>query len=117
MRQLRYALPGLLVAGPVLAQENAAQAVGSGLGLLVVLAMMIAVGAAVGWLASLVVRGGGSGFRSDVLSGIGGSILAGYLLPIAGLSLGTGLLGAFVPAVIGAVILLLILPLARRSVG
>lgn len=78
---------------------------------------MIVVGAVVGWLASLIVKGGGSGFWGDVLVGIGGSILAGYLLPALGLDMGSGAVGAFVPALIGAVLLLLIVRLIRRVAG
>ena len=36
---------------------------------------MIVVGAVVGWLAGLIVKGSGYGFWGDVLIGIGGSIL------------------------------------------
>jgi uncharacterized membrane protein YeaQ/YmgE (transglycosylase-associated protein family) len=104
-------------AGPALAQEDAAQAVGAGVGLLIGLAIMIVVGAVVGWLASLIVKGSGSGFWWDVLIGIGGSILAGYLLPAIGVNFGSGVIGALVPAVIGAIILLLIVRLIRRGAG
>jgi uncharacterized membrane protein YeaQ/YmgE (transglycosylase-associated protein family) len=114
MRQLQYSLLGVLAARSALAQDNASQAVGTGLGVLVGLVIMIVVGAIVGWLASLIVKGSGSGFWSDVLIGIGGSILAGFLLPLVGLNFGAGIVGALVPAVIGAVILLLILRLIRR---
>ena len=104
----------MLAASPALAQENAAEAVGAGIGLIIGLVIMIVVGAVVGWLASLIVKGGGSGFWTDVLIGIGGSILAGFLLPVLGLNFGSGIVGAFVPAIIGAVILLLIVRVVRR---
>ena len=46
------------------------------------------VGAIVGWNASLIVKGDGSGFLGNVLYGVGGSILAGYVLPLLGVRRG-----------------------------
>ncbi len=51
----------------------------------------------------------------DVLVGIGGSIIASYLFPAIGIPLGTGIVGAFLAALIGAVLLLLIIKLIRRA--
>ncbi|WP_433990144.1 hypothetical protein SuNHUV7_14550 (plasmid) [Pseudoseohaeicola sp. NH-UV-7] len=79
-----------LAAGPALAQEGAAEAVGTGLGLVIGLLIMIVVGAVVGWLAGLIVKGSGLGFWGDVVVGIGGSILAGFLFPMLGITIGTG---------------------------
>jgi uncharacterized membrane protein YeaQ/YmgE (transglycosylase-associated protein family) len=50
-----------------------------------------------------------------VLVGIGGALIARFLFPVLGVSFGTGIVGAIVPALIGAVILLLILKLIRRA--
>jgi uncharacterized membrane protein YeaQ/YmgE (transglycosylase-associated protein family) len=91
--------------------------VGGGIGLLIALVIMIVVGAIVGWLASLIVGGSGYGFWGDVLIGIGGSILASFLFPLLGVETGTSILTAFIPAVIGAAILLLIIRLVRRGAG
>ncbi len=65
---------------PALAQEETAEAIGAGVGLVIGLLIAIVIGAIVGWLAGLIVKGGGSGFWSNVLVGIGGSILANVLL-------------------------------------
>jgi uncharacterized membrane protein YeaQ/YmgE (transglycosylase-associated protein family) len=104
-----------IAAGPALAQVATEEALGAGIGLVFGLVIAIVIGAVVGWLASLIVKGGGSGFWSDVLIGIGGSILAGFLFPLLGLSFGSGVIGAFLPALIGAVILILIIRLVRRG--
>ncbi|MCR9148853.1 MAG: GlsB/YeaQ/YmgE family stress response membrane protein [Rhodobacteraceae bacterium] len=88
--------------------------IGTGFGVLFGLLIVIGVGAIVGYLASLMVKGGGSGFWGDVLIGIGGSFLAGWLLPLLGIHLG-GLVGSIIAAVIGAVILLLIVRMIRRT--
>lgn len=90
--------------------------IGTGFGILAGLLIVIVVGAIVGYLASLIVKGGGSGFWSDVFIGIGGSILAGWLLPLVGIHLG-GIAGSLIAAVIGAVVLLLIFRMIRKAGG
>ena len=104
----------MLAGAPALAQESAAQAMGAGVGLLIALAIMILVGALVGWLASLIVKGSEFGFWGDVLIGIGGSILAGFIFPLFGFEVGTSILATIIPAVIGAAVLLLIIRMIRR---
>ena len=99
----------VLAGAPALAQDAAAEAVGAGVGLLIGLTIMIVVGAVVGWLAGLIVKGSGYGFWGDVLIGIGGSILAGFIFPLIGFEVGTSILASIIPAVIGAAILLLII--------
>ena len=39
------------------------------------------VGAIAGWLAGMVVKGGGFGLIGDIVVGIIGAVIAGYLLP------------------------------------
>ena len=104
----------LTFAGQAFAQEQTAEAVGAVMGGLIGLVIVIVVGAIVGWLASLIVKGSGSGFWGDVLFGIGGSLIAGYLLPLAGISLG-GVVGSLIASVIGAIILILIVRFIRKA--
>jgi uncharacterized membrane protein YeaQ/YmgE (transglycosylase-associated protein family) len=82
--------------------------------LLVAFLIWIVIGAFIGWLAGLLTQGGGFGFVLDALIGILGSVLAGYLFPRLGLSLGDGLLGSIIASVIGAVIVAVIVRLLRR---
>ena len=103
-----------IAATPALAQASP-EAVGAGIGVVAGLRIAIVVGAVIGWLASLIVKGSGSGLLVDVLVGIGGSIIASYLFPAIGIPLGTGIVGAFLAALIGAVLLLLIIKLIRRA--
>jgi uncharacterized membrane protein YeaQ/YmgE (transglycosylase-associated protein family) len=103
-----------LLAAPARAQDEAAEAVGAAMGGIIGLALLIVIGAVVGWLASLIVKGGGSGFWVNVAIGIGGAILAGYVLPLLGVPLG-GMVGSFLAALIGAVILILIVRLIRKD--
>ncbi len=74
------------------------------------------VGAVAGWLAGLVVQGGGFGLFGDIIVGIVGAFIAGYLLPVLHITLGTGIVAAIIDAAIGAIVLLIIIKLVRRAV-
>lgn len=106
----------LVAATPVLAQNDTATTVGVVIGGVMGLVILVVVGAVVGWLASLIVKGNSSGFWSNVLLGIGGAMLGGWLLPVIGISFG-GLIGYLFGAVAGAVILILIVRIFRKSAG
>jgi uncharacterized membrane protein YeaQ/YmgE (transglycosylase-associated protein family) len=73
------------------------------------------VGAIAGWLAGMVVKGGGFGLVGDIIVGIIGALIAGWLLPRLGIVIGTGFVPAIIDAFIGAVILLIILRLIKRA--
>ena len=72
------------------------------------------VGAIAGWLAGMVVKGGGFGLIGDIIVGIVGSLIGGWLLPRLGLAIGGGFISEIINAFIGAVILLFILRLIKR---
>ena len=109
-----YVALAVTAASPAIAQDQTAEAVGAGLGLVIGLSIAIVVGAIVGWLASLIVKGSGSGLLTDILIGIGGSIVASFLFPALGLTFGGNTIAAILSPLIGAVILLLIIKLIRR---
>ncbi len=73
------------------------------------------VGAIAGWLAGMVVKGGGFGLIGDIIVGIIGAVIAGWLLPRLGIFIGGGIVAAIIDAFIGAVILLIILRLIKRA--
>ncbi len=75
------------------------------------LLVIIIVGLVAGWLASILVRGGGMGVFADLLVGLVGSLIGTWLAPRLHLDLGSGLGAEIVYAVLGAVILLVILRL------
>jgi uncharacterized membrane protein YeaQ/YmgE (transglycosylase-associated protein family) len=75
----------------------------------------IIVGAIAGWLAGMVVKGGGFGLIGDIVVGIVGAVIAGWLLPQIGIVIGGGIIAAIIDAFIGAVILLIILRLIKRT--
>jgi uncharacterized membrane protein YeaQ/YmgE (transglycosylase-associated protein family) len=74
----------------------------------------IVVGAVAGWLAGLVVRGGGFGFLVNAVLGIVGAAVAGFVLPRLGFYLGGGLVGEILRSAIGAVIVLVILSIVPK---
>ena len=74
----------------------------------------ILIGIVAGWLAGLIVKGRGFGLIGDLIVGVLGAIIGGYLLPLINVDL-AGTIGKLVTAVIGAVVLLLILRLFRRG--
>jgi uncharacterized membrane protein YeaQ/YmgE (transglycosylase-associated protein family) len=75
----------------------------------------IIVGAIAGWLAGMVVKGGGFGLIGDIIVGIVGALIAGWLLPTIGFPIAAGFVGAIIDAFIGAVILLIIIKLIKRA--
>jgi uncharacterized membrane protein YeaQ/YmgE (transglycosylase-associated protein family) len=80
-----------------------------------VLLIWILVGAIAGWLASVVVRGGGMGLIGDIVVGIIGAFIGGWLLPRLGIAMPAGIVGVIIVATIGAIVLLLIIRLVRRA--
>lgn len=74
------------------------------------------IGAAAGWLAGVVVEGGGFGLLGNILVGIAGAFIAALLFPRLGLglTLGGGVVGAIVTSALGAIVLLLIVNLLQR---
>ncbi|MBM3953007.1 MAG: GlsB/YeaQ/YmgE family stress response membrane protein [Planctomycetes bacterium] len=72
------------------------------------------IGLAAGWLASQIMKGGGSGLVTDLIMGVIGSILGGFLFGLLGLS-ADGALGSFVTATVGAIVLIEGLRIINRS--
>ena len=72
------------------------------------------VGLIAGFLASVVMRGG-YGIVGDIIAGLVGSFIGGWLFGLLGISVGGGLLGTIIVAFVGACILIAILRLFSRS--
>ena len=51
------------------------------------------IGAVAGWLAGLLMRGGGFGLLGNIVVGIVGAFVGGFLFGLVGLSAGSGRLG------------------------
>ena len=65
--------------------------------------------------AGIIMKGTGFGLISDIVIGILGAVVAGYLFPRLGLNIGSPIVGEIVGAVIGACLLLLVAGLIRRA--
>jgi uncharacterized membrane protein YeaQ/YmgE (transglycosylase-associated protein family) len=78
--------------------------------------IFLIVGAIAGWLAGLIVRGVGFGLIGDIIIGIVGAFIAGWLLPKLGIGhvVRNAIIDQIIFATIGAVILLLVIRLIRR---
>jgi len=79
------------------------------------LLIYLLVGAIAGWLAGVVVKGGGYGLIGDIILGIVGGVIGGWLFGHLGISLGGGLIGQILSAAIGAAILLFVIRLIKRA--
>ncbi len=75
--------------------------------------IMLLVGAIAGWLAGIIYSGAGFGLVGNIIVGLLGAIIAGFLLP--GVLPLSGIAGQIISAAIGAVILLFLVSLARRG--
>jgi uncharacterized membrane protein YeaQ/YmgE (transglycosylase-associated protein family) len=65
----------------------------------------IVVGLIAGFLAGKVMKGGGFGVVMDIVVGIAGAVVGGFVLGLIGIHAG-GLIGSIVVAFVGAVILI-----------
>jgi uncharacterized membrane protein YeaQ/YmgE (transglycosylase-associated protein family) len=74
------------------------------------------IGAIAGWLAGLIMRGGGFGLLGNIVVGIIGAVIGGHLLGWLNIEIGLGRpWGALLTALIGAVVLLFIVGLIKRA--
>lgn len=73
----------------------------------------ILIGLVAGWLAGVLVKGGGFGILGDIVVGMLGAVIGGYLFGVLGIGAG-GIVGAILVATVGAILLIFILRLIRR---
>jgi uncharacterized membrane protein YeaQ/YmgE (transglycosylase-associated protein family) len=74
---------------------------------------ILLIGLLAGWLAGIVVRGYGFGVLGNIVVGIVGAFIGNWVFGNLGVSAGTGM--SFVSAFVGAVILLLLIGLFRKT--
>jgi uncharacterized membrane protein YeaQ/YmgE (transglycosylase-associated protein family) len=78
------------------------------------LLIFLLIGAIAGWLAGVIVKGYGFGLVGNILVGVIGSFIGGWLFAQFHLIHGGGYVGAVIGATIGAILLLLLVRLIRR---
>jgi uncharacterized membrane protein YeaQ/YmgE (transglycosylase-associated protein family) len=74
---------------------------------------ILIVGLIAGWIAGLIMRGGGFGIIGNLIVGVLGAIVGYFIFDALDITLGTGIIGAILTSSIGAIILLFIIGLVR----
>jgi uncharacterized membrane protein YeaQ/YmgE (transglycosylase-associated protein family) len=75
----------------------------------------IIIGGLAGWAAGKIVKGGGSGILMNIVIGIVGALIGGFILSFFVNTAGGGLIFTFFTALLGSVILLWVVGLVRRT--
>jgi uncharacterized membrane protein YeaQ/YmgE (transglycosylase-associated protein family) len=73
--------------------------------------VILLVGAAAGWLGSMIFKGSGLGLIGNIVVGILGSILGYWILGKIGINLGEGWISAILTGALGAIVILAVLNL------
>jgi uncharacterized membrane protein YeaQ/YmgE (transglycosylase-associated protein family) len=73
------------------------------------------VGLIAGFLAGKVMKGGGFGVLMDIVIGIIGSIIGGWVFGLVGIFQSGGLIGSIIVAFVGACILLWLVRLIKKA--
>ena len=79
----------------------------------VAIIIMLAIGAVAGLLAGQILSGSGFGLVGNILVGIAGALVAGFLLP--GFLPFGGIVGQIISATIGAILLLFVIGLVKKA--
>ena len=74
----------------------------------------VIVGLIAGWAAGKLMQGGGYGAAMDIVLGIVGAVVGGWLMSLVGIQAG-GLVGTIIVAIIGAVLLIWIARLLKKA--
>ena len=75
----------------------------------------ILIGLAAGWVAGQLMKGGAFGLVGDIIVGVIGALIGGFLFRTLGVFPGAGLFGSLIVATIGAVVLLFLLRLIKKA--
>jgi uncharacterized membrane protein YeaQ/YmgE (transglycosylase-associated protein family) len=77
--------------------------------------MFLLIGLLAGWLAGILVRGGGMGLLGNLVVGVAGAFIGGTLFDFFGFAGGSGMLGSLLVATVGAVVLLVLVRAIKRG--
>jgi uncharacterized membrane protein YeaQ/YmgE (transglycosylase-associated protein family) len=78
------------------------------------LVYFLLIGAVAGWLAGNLTKGSGFGLVGNIVIGVLGALVGGYLFRSMGVWNNGGLLGTLVTALVGAIVLLFLLSLVKK---
>jgi uncharacterized membrane protein YeaQ/YmgE (transglycosylase-associated protein family) len=76
--------------------------------------VLLAIGLLAGWLAGLIMKGRGFGLVWNLIIGVAGSFLGGFLFGLLNISIISPLVTRIIAAVAGAIIILAIINLIKR---
>ncbi len=76
--------------------------------------IFLALGALAGWLAGMLMKGGGFGLLGNIVVGILGAVIGGFAFGLLGIET-ESIIGSILTATAGAVILLLIVGLIKKG--
>lgn len=79
------------------------------------LLVFLLIGGVAGWLAGLIIKGGGLGIIGNIIVGVIGAVLGGWLFKVLGISAGGEWVGALITATVGAVVLLFVVGLIKKK--
>jgi uncharacterized membrane protein YeaQ/YmgE (transglycosylase-associated protein family) len=79
-----------------------------------IIIVTLLIGAAAGWLGSMIYKGSGLGILGNIVVGIIGSFVGYWLLGKLGISLGAGWMGAILTGAVGAIVILILINLIIR---
>ncbi len=83
---------------------------------LTAIVLWLVIGAVAGWLAGQLMRGRGLGLFGNIVVGIIGAFVGGWLLGgVLRISIGGGLVGAILNATVGAVVVLAVIGAIKRA--
>jgi len=77
--------------------------------------LWLAIGGLAGWLAGMVLKGSGYGRAGDIIIGILGGFIGGWLAEILGLDVGEGIVPSLITAVFGAAIFISIMRMFAKA--
>jgi uncharacterized membrane protein YeaQ/YmgE (transglycosylase-associated protein family) len=73
------------------------------------------IGGVAGWLAGLFMKGRGFGVLGNIVVGVIGALLGGFLFRLLGLSSDGSLIGTLVVSFVGAVVLLMLAGVLKKA--
>jgi uncharacterized membrane protein YeaQ/YmgE (transglycosylase-associated protein family) len=79
------------------------------------LLVFLLIGGVAGWLGGLIIKGGGFGIIGNIIIGILGAVVGGWLFDWLNISVGGEWMGLLITATVGAVVLLFVLSLIWRG--
>ena len=76
--------------------------------------LFLLIGAVAGWLAGQLMKGKGFGLWINMLLGVAGSFIGGFLFQFLGIG-GDSIVASLIAALVGAIALLLIIGIAKKK--